>query len=249
MFLRAAGCSDVGMKRRVNEDRYAIAPDLGLFVVADGMGGHTAGQLASELATSAALRAVRGLQGSDTSPGDRLRHAVQCANRRVLEEAQARPDLAGMGTTLVMLMASGTSATLAHVGDSRGYLVCDGQIRCLTEDHSLVGELVRKGQLTESAAREHPHRHVLTRAVGVSEEVSAEIGELQIVPGDVLVLCSDGLTTHLRDEEIAEVVVGNSDLNDACHELVDAANARGGQDNTTVIMLRYECERDVSKPD
>lgn len=244
MFLRVSGCSDVGMRRKVNEDRYALARDLGLFVVADGMGGHTAGQIASELATGAALQMVRDLRTSQASAADRLRKAVASANHRVLREAQQRPELAGMGTTLVMLMASGDRATLAHVGDSRAYLLREGQVRCLTADHSLVGELIRRGKLSEAEARDHPQRHVLTRAVGVRERVDAEVGEIRPLPEDVFVMCSDGLTTHLQDDEIGELVGLHSDLNDACEGLVAAANARGGQDNITVVMLRYECERE-----
>lgn len=247
MFLRATGCSHVGMRRQVNEDRYALAPDLGLFLVADGMGGHAAGQVASELATSAALSAVRSLQGGLTSPGDCLRHAIECANQRVRAEVQSRPDLAGMGTTMVMLMAAGSRATLAHVGDSRAYLIRDRQMRRLTEDHSLVGELVRRGRLSEAEAREHPHRHVLSQAIGVRESVSAAVGEMSVLPGDVFVLCSDGLTTHLDDDEIVTIADGEPDLNEACQGLVDAANARGGQDNTTIVMLRYECEREAKR--
>ena len=247
MFLRATGCSHVGMRRQVNEDRYALAPDLGLFLVADGMGGHSAGQLASELATSAALDAVRSLQGTRASPSDRLRHAITAANRRVLEEAQSRPDLAGMGTTLVMLMASGNRATLAHVGDSRAYLIRSGRIRQLTDDHSLVGELVKSGRISEEDARLHPQRHVLTRAVGVRDSVTPDVGELSPIPGDVFLLCSDGLTTHLEDPEITSVIDSEPDLNGVCHRLVDAANERGGYDNTTIVMLRYECEREQDR--
>jgi protein phosphatase len=232
------------MRRQVNEDRYALAPDLGLFVVADGMGGHTAGQVASELATAAALSAVRAMQGGPGVPAECLRQAVDAANRRVLREARERPELNGMGTTLVMLMATGDRATLAHVGDSRAYLIRDGQLRRLTSDHSLVGELIRRGRLDEDGAREHPHRHVLTKAVGVRESVAPTVGELSTQPGDLFVLCSDGLTTHLEDGEILAVARSHSDLHGACQGLVDAANERGGQDNTTIIMLRYECERD-----
>jgi serine/threonine protein phosphatase PrpC len=247
MFLRATGCSHVGMRRQVNEDRYALAPDLGLFVVADGMGGHTAGQVASELATSAALAAVRSLKDGQTAPSDCLRQAIASANQRVLDEVKSRPELTGMGTTMVMLMATGSRATLAHVGDSRAYLIRDRQMRRLTTDHSLVGELVRRGRIDEAEAREHPHRHVLTRAIGVRDSVEPAVGEMSALAGDVFVLCSDGLTTHLEDEEIASLAEAEPDLNGACQNLVDAANARGGQDNTTIVMLRYECEREAKR--
>ena len=132
MILRAAARTDVGMRRRVNEDRYALAPDVGLFLVADGMGGHTAGQVASQLAAEASMRAIRMLQGSSVSLAEKLRHAVAFANREILGVARARPALAGMGTTLVALLASGDRAALAHVGDSRAYLVRGGKLRRLT---------------------------------------------------------------------------------------------------------------------
>jgi len=147
-----------------------------------------------------------------------------------------------MGTTLVSLLAAEGRVALAHVGDSRAYLVRGGRIRQLTDDHSVVGELVRRREITQSAAREHPHRHVLTRAIGVRREVAPDLAELTSSPGDLFILCSDGLTGLVQDEEIAEAASNASDLDAICAQLVDLANARGGEDNITVVVVRYEKE-------
>jgi protein phosphatase len=239
MILRAAASSDVGRRRRTNEDRYALAPELGLFLVADGMGGHSAGQVASELAARAMVRAVAGAEAAGAVPGERLREAVARANAEVFQTAQNKPELAGMGTTLVALLGAERRVGLAHVGDSRAYLVRCGLIHRLTEDHSLVGELVRRREITAAAAREHPHRHVLTRALGVRRQVEPELLEVPPERGDVFVLCSDGLTTHVADHEIAAAVAESSDLQHACDGLVALANSRGGEDNVTVVLVRY----------
>ena len=155
MILRAAACTDVGQRRRENEDRYALAPDLGLYVVADGMGGHSAGQVASELAAAAALQAIQTLEGASATLSEKLRYAVAFANREIHGTAQKRPECSGMGTTVVVLLVEGERAALAHVGDSRAYLIRAGGIRQLTDDHSLVAELLRRHEISERAARGH----------------------------------------------------------------------------------------------
>src|SRR5512134_2538905 len=242
MMLRAAASSDVGLRRRINEDRYALAPDLGLYLVADGMGGHTAGQVASELAADAALQALRALEDASASLAEKLRYAVASANRAIYTTARERPELAGMGTTLVCLLAGEGRAALAHVGDSRAYLVRADRIRQLTDDHSIVGELLRRNEISEDAAKEHRHRHVLTRALGVRRAVEPDLAELTPQAGDLFVLCSDGLTNHVEDHEIAKAVTQEEDLQEACERLIDLANGRGGEDNTTIIVAR--CEKD-----
>lgn len=244
MILRAAAATDVGRRRRANEDRYALAPELGLYLVADGMGGHNAGQVASELAAESALRAVRTLRGASMSLSEKLRYAVSAANQDVFQAGQDQPELAGMGTTLVALLAGDGRAALAHVGDSRAYLLRSDRFRQLTDDHSLVGELVRRREISEDAARAHPHRHVLTRALGVRPTVEPDLAELSPEAGDVFVLCSDGLTGHVRDAEIAEIVAGGGEPQAAVDHLVSLANERGGEDNITVVMVR--CEKDES---
>jgi PPM family protein phosphatase len=246
MILTAAAHTDVGMKRSANEDSFALAPDLGLYVVADGMGGHKAGKLASALASESAVQAVRQVAGSNASPTEKLRYCVAAANRRIFETAQAKPELAGMGTTLVALLAGRGRIALAHVGDSRAYLIRGGLIRRLTDDHSLVGELVRRREISERAAREHPHRHVLTRALGVRRTVEADFAELTPALDDVVVLCSDGLTGPVHDDEIAEIVLREAELETACAHMIELANARGGDDNITVAMLRCEAPREAA---
>jgi len=242
MVLRAAALTDVGLRRRANEDCYALAAELGLYLVADGMGGHTAGQVASDLAAQAAVNALRTLADASASLTEKLRYSVSAANREILSTAQQKPELTGMGTTLVALLAGGERVALAHVGDSRAYLVRSGRIRRLTDDHSLVAELVRRNEITELAARGHPHRHVLTRALGVRRGVEPDLAELTPAVNDTFVLCSDGLTGHVNDEEIAEAVLQADDLEGACDRLVDTANARGGEDNITVVLVRCEKE-------
>lgn len=240
MILRAAASTDVGLRRKVNEDRYAVSPELGLYVVADGMGGHSAGQVASEVAVRSALEAVQTLEHASSSLAEKLRYAVAAANRAIFALASQHPEYTGMGTTFVSILASGGRAALAHVGDSRAYLVRQQRIRQLTDDHSIVGELLRRNEISEDAAREHPHRHVLTRACGVRRAVEADLAEITPVAGDVFVLCSDGLTNHVEDHEIAKMVHDEPDLQDCCESLIDLANGRGGEDNTTVLLLRCE---------
>lgn len=239
-MLRAAGCSDVGLRRRNNEDAFAVVPELGLCVLADGMGGHTAGQVASRLAVEAVEQAIRMLEEGPASLSEKLRYALSAANRSVHGTSQERPDCAGMGTTLVALLADGQRAALAHVGDSRAYLVRRGRIRPLTDDHSIVGELLRRREITLDDAREHPHRHVLTRAVGVRASVEPDLAEITPADGDLFVLCSDGLTNHVEDQEIPKVLAEEEDLEKAAQALVDMANQRGGEDNITVVVARFE---------
>lgn len=238
MMLTAAARTDVGLRRTVNEDCFALAADLGLYLVADGMGGHTAGQLASRLATAGTVAALRRAATTDATPTEKLRYCIAAANRHVFDTAQKKPELAGMGTTLVAVLASPGRIALAHVGDSRAYLIRAGRIRQLTDDHSLVAELVRRQEISAVAARGHPHRHVLTRALGVRRAVEADLAEFTPVPGDVMVLCSDGLTSHVEDGEIAEAVAGAGELESVCSSLVDLANERGGEDNITVVLIR-----------
>jgi protein phosphatase len=240
MILTAAARTDVGRRRSVNEDCFALVADLGLYLVADGMGGHTAGQLASRLATAGTIQALRQISSAEASLTEKLRYCIAGANRQIYDTAVAKPDLAGMGTTLVALLASGGQLALAHVGDSRAYRVRSGAIRQLTDDHSVVGELLRRQEISSLAAKEHPQRHVLTRALGVRRLVEADLIELTPVSGDVVVLCSDGLTGHVSDDEIARCVTAESRPEVACETLVALANERGGEDNITVALIRCD---------
>ena len=242
MLLRAAACTHVGMRRKENEDRYALVAELGLYMLADGMGGHSAGQIASQVACEGAMRAVETLLGANVSLAERLRHAVTSANREILEAAHRNPELEGMGTTFVGILFGEERLALAHVGDSRAYLLRQGRLRPLTDDHSIVAELLRRQEITEEDAREHPHRHVLTRALGVRAKTEPDLAEMTPQCGDVFVLCSDGLTGHVGDEEIAQRLMAEDDLEVAAQGLVEAANEAGGLDNITVVLVRYEKE-------
>ncbi len=240
MILSASARTDVGLRRTANEDCFALAASAGLYLVADGMGGHTAGQIASRLATEGTVQAFRRVAEAEASLTEKLRYCVAAANREVYDTAQKKPELQGMGTTLVALLAGEGRIALAHVGDSRAYLIRGDRVRRLTDDHSLVAELVRRREITELAARGHPHRHVLTRALGVRRSVEADLAELTPAAGDVVVLCSDGLTGHVQDAELAQAVAASDDLDAVCEGLVDLANARGGEDNITVALVRCD---------
>jgi protein phosphatase len=217
-----------------------MAPELGFYLVADGLGGHSAGQVASRMAAESAEAALRRSRGESTGLRERLRQAVANANRAVFGAAQSDRALSGMGTTVVALLAASERIALAHVGDSRAYRVRSGRIEQLTADHSIVAELVRSGEISTEAARDHPHRHVLTRALGVRSDVEADIEEFDAREGDVYVLCSDGLTGHVSDDEIAKLVAGDEDPRALCDSLIELANERGGEDNITVLIARCE---------
>src|SRR6185437_9997270 len=216
-----AGASDTGRKRRRNEDSYVIAPPI--FAVADGMGGAQAGEIASRLAAAAL---------EDTDPGaksgaERVTSLIQEANRRVHERAIADPSTSGMGTTMTVALVEGTTVTFGHVGDSRAYRYRDGTIEQITEDHSLVNELLKSGKLSPEEADTHPQRSVITRAVGTDPDVD-----------DVFLICSDGLTDMVDDEDIRSVLEKfHNDLDRATKSLVSAANRGGGEDNITVVAF------------
>jgi serine/threonine protein phosphatase PrpC len=242
MILRTAAHTDVGLRRRGNEDRYALDPQLGLCLVADGMGGHSAGQVASALAADSVLTALRASKGSDATAAEKLRAAIEEANHAIYTSSRQKNEYMGMGTTVVALLVEGDRAAIAHVGDSRAYRVRGGRIRQLTDDHSIVGELLRRHEITADDAREHPHRHVLTRALGVRGHVQPDLAELTLSPGDQFVLCSDGLTNHVEDHEIAKLVSEAADLEAGCAALIALANRRGGEDNITVVLARCDEE-------
>lgn len=239
MILTACARTDIGQRRSLNEDSFALEADLGLYLVADGMGGHTAGQVASRLASEATVAALQRVSDTSATMTEKLRYCVAAANRQIYDTAQAKPELQGMGTTLVALLTGPGRIALAHVGDSRAYLIRAGRIRQLTDDHSLVAELVRRREISPTAARGHPHRHVLTRALGVRRAVEPDLAELTPAPSDVVVLCSDGLTGHVDDAEIAHEVASDQDLERVCQRLVDLANERGGEDNITVALVGF----------
>jgi serine/threonine protein phosphatase PrpC len=226
--------SDTGRQRRANEDSvYARAP---VFVVADGMGGARAGEVASRIAVEAF---ERGLPDSG-SPEERLADRIREANRQIHEISRSEHERAGMGTTLTAAYLEDSEVAIAHVGDSRAYLFREGKLKRLTQDHSLVGELVRRGKLTEEQAEEHPQRSIITRALGPEPSVDVDTWTYQVRDGDVLLLCSDGLTSMITEEQIAAVLGTESDLERAGDRLIAEANAAGGRDNITVVLARLE---------
>jgi len=241
--------SDTGLKRDHNEDRFGADPDLGLYVVCDGMGGHRAGEIASARAVevityhvSAAARnpahPLVGLHRPEFSERtNRLASAVRLANQTIYQEASSCPEYAGMGTTVVSVLLTEDVLSIAHVGDSRLYLMRDGSLHPLTSDHSLVAEQVRCGALDTREAACVAHKHVLTRAVGVAATVDVELGEVPLLRDDVLLLCSDGLTCGVSPSSIQRLLEEKVDPRDMSEGLVALSNAAGGEDNTTVIVV------------
>ena len=255
--IRATGQSDVGKKRTSNEDSYAVKPDHGLFIVADGMGGHAAGEVASHLAVESIERHISGsqpheeptlpasLQGPPPPeeaklafPARRVLNSIRLANQEIVRAVRRDHSMRGMGTTVVMAYVCGSRAYIGSVGDSRAYLTRGTEILQLTSDHTFVNEQVLAGTLTLAEARRHPARNILTRAVGSQEEVEPELVQQDLREGDCLVLCSDGLTTMLEDEDIYKTLTAHDDkLDEGCRALIDLANARGGDDNVTVVLV------------
>src|SRR5438128_1573875 len=227
-----ARASDTGKKRRRNEDSYVVAPPL--FGVADGMGGAQAGEVASKLA-AAALEETD--PGASSGP-ERVTSLIQEANRRVYERAASDPTTSGMGTTMTVAIVEDGGVTIGHVGDSRAYLVRDGVIEQLTEDHSLVNELLKSGRLSPAEADTHPQRSVITRAVGTDPEVDVDAFTVDARGGDVFLLCSDGLTDMVDDAAILDAVEQHEgDPDRLTKTLVAAANRGGGEDNITVVAF------------
>jgi protein phosphatase len=233
----STGRTDPGRVRRRNEDAFVIDPPL--FAVADGMGGAQAGEVASRL-TAAAFREYH--EADDLPPDERVQAIIQEANRRIYERAHADSGFSGMGTTVTAALLLGGRVTIGHVGDSRAYRIRDGTLEQLTDDHSLVGDLMRSGRLTPEEAEAHPQRSVITRALGTDPEVDVDTVTVDARPGDLFLLCSDGLTTMVADEDILGILAAAPTLDDAARELVRAANTGGGEDNVTVVLFRVEGE-------
>ena len=241
---RSAGLTDTGRRRRRNEDSYVCEPPL--FAIADGMGGARAGEVASRLAASV-LQEAGGRQLSR----DELLELIEEANRRVFARSNEDEETSGMGTTMTVALVAGTSITFGHVGDSRAYRVRGGVIEQLTDDHSLVGELVRSGRLSPEEAELHPQRSVITRALGTEPDVDVDTFAVEAEAGDLYLLCSDGLTDMLSDAEILGVLDGADDVDSVARRLVEAANSHGGEDNITVVVFEIaeaDAEQTVRLP-
>lgn len=248
--IKAFGLTDVGRKRKHNEDAYSLDVEEGLFIVADGMGGHAAGEVASKITVETISEFIAATRQKEEATwpfkynhqlhfnSNRLAVAIEKANERVMAAVAAQPWLKGMGTTVVAGLLNEKILSLAHVGDSRAYLFRDGQLSRLTDDHSWVHEQVAAGILTEEEAKSHPLKNVVTRALGGGPSVSPDLQELAFSSGDLFLFCSDGLTTMLTDEELREALERQEDPQTLCRELVDSANEKGGVDNITVVAVR-----------
>lgn len=267
MQVRAFGISDVGRRREKNEDSFLVNEDLGLYAVADGMGGHLGGDFASGLAVGTLEEVMRALeedpdatlQDEGDAPGVKagdcqgyLRYAIRLASKRIYDKARFDPALRGMGTTTVVLLFNEGKAYIANVGDSRAYRIRSDRIIQITKDHSLVSEQIRAGILSEKDARAHRLKNIITRSVGFQEDVDTDIDIRVVRKGDLFLLCSDGLSNLVNDDEICDVITTN-DIEPACRRLVDIANERGGEDNITVVLVEVggldEDEKSSDAPD
>ena len=230
--------TDIGKIREKNQDQAATAINLKdqiLGVVCDGMGGHKAGDYASVHTVDRFVEVIREL-GEEHGVQDAINEAVTAANAYIYQRSRENSNLSGMGTTLVLASCIGNEAIVANIGDSRLYLVNDAMTQ-ITRDHSLVEEMVTLGGIDREMARNHPDKNIITRAVGVKEKVAADFFEVDLTKGDKLLLCSDGLTNMLRDEEIYQIIQDNKELEQAAKALVDAANENGGRDNIAVVLV------------
>jgi PPM family protein phosphatase len=236
-FGQTAGITDPGRRRRRNEDAYVCEPPL--FAVADGMGGAQAGEIASRLGATA----LRG------GPAGDVVELIQEANRRIYERSNEDEAVSGMGTTMTVALVDGETVRIGHVGDSRAYLIREDRLEQLTEDHSLVAELVRSGKLSPEEAEVHPQRSVITRALGTEPEVDVDTFSVPAQAGDIFMLCSDGLTSMVADEKILDLIGRNrGDLKAAAKALVDQANRGGGEDNITVVLFEIAAASDETQP-
>ena len=254
MPVQWAATTHPGIRRTSNEDAFCSRPDLGLFIVADGMGGHVAGEVASKIAVDA-IEAFIGETASEASgltwphpvdpalgvDGSRLKSAFHLANRRLADEVAAAVDLRGMATTAsTVLLKNEHTAIVAHVGDSRIYLFRDNELERMTNDHSWVEEQMRAGLLSPLEARQHPWRNVVTRALSGGEDPEVDVKQVALQPGDRLLLCSDGLSSVVTDERIEEIMRAQPVPTEACQALVDEANGAGGPDNVTTLILQID---------
>jgi protein phosphatase len=253
--VRACGLTDVGLTRNHNEDYFEIDPLHKLYVVADGMGGHSYGEVAAQIAVQSIRDfVVKAFDNDTTWPfamdpalerhSNLLKMAIRLAHDHVLRAIRKDGSLSGMGTTVVGILLSGSCAAVAHVGDSRAYRLRGGVLEQLTDDHTWVNEQVVAGFLTKEQARLHPLKNVVTRALGGGSEVAVDLRQEEVEVGDLYLLCSDGLTGMLSDEDIGARLRAGGTLSEICRALIAEANARGGIDNVTVVLLSIEAATD-----
>ncbi|MEQ1919309.1 MAG: Stp1/IreP family PP2C-type Ser/Thr phosphatase [Elusimicrobiota bacterium] len=248
--VELAGTSDPGCVRKNNEDNFAVEPDLGLLVVADGMGGHNSGEVASDIACKTVVEYARKMIGGEktlvpeggtpglTPRGRQLEFFVKTANAMIYEKGRAFPKDAGMGTTVVAAIVDAKSLTVAHVGDSRLYLWRRGELTQLTEDHSLVGEQVKRGQITADEAARSPQQNILTRALGADKDVQVDVADHPLLPGDLVLLATDGLSKMVIDADVAAVIAESQDPQKIVEVLIAKSRAAGGVDNIAIVVAK-----------
>jgi serine/threonine protein phosphatase PrpC len=251
-MLEAHGQTDVGRRRKLNEDNYLVDPEPNLYAVCDGMGGHNAGEVASKMAIETLAAFIEkshrekeitwpyGLDVNLSFDGNRLKTAIKLANKKVFRAADNREDYTGMGTTVVAMLVSGKTLTIGSAGDSRCYLIREGKLSQLTRDDSWVSAAWAEGILSSDEIDRHPLRNVITKAVGAKDTIEIDVVEHPLQPGDVALLCSDGLHAMIHDEQILSVLTPfPATLEQAAGKLIDAANEAGGKDNVSVVLVRY----------
>ncbi len=251
MRIEYAGLTHVGMKRNHNEDSFLLVPEANLFIVADGMGGHSSGEIASRIAVEEIAEFFRMTERDEEATWpfkmdrnrsyqeNRMCVAVKLANTRIVEASIAEPKYKGMGTTVVAMLFRGNTAYVGHVGDSRVYRLRDGKLEQVTDDHSLLNDYIKAKKLTAEEIEAFPHKNVIVRALGMKETVEVDVLKEEPRDGDVYILCSDGLSGMIPDEQVLEIVSSSlDDLNVASERLIEAANAAGGTDNVTVVINR-----------
>ncbi len=251
MRIEVAGCSHVGMKRNHNEDAFLVLADEQLYCVADGMGGHASGEIASRIAIDeledfyrrtskdADLTWPFKMDRGRNYEENRLATAIKLANARIYEAASSEANYRGMGTTIVSLHFAEDGVYIGHVGDSRAYCLRDGALRQMTEDHSLLNDYLKAKKLTAEEIDAFPHKNVIVRALGMKDTVQVDIEHFQATDGDLFLLCSDGLSGMVHDDALMAAVTASADLHATCTQLIELANAAGGNDNITCILVRY----------
>ncbi|MFH1653119.1 MAG: Stp1/IreP family PP2C-type Ser/Thr phosphatase [Pseudomonadota bacterium] len=252
MKIAAFGLSDVGKQRQKNEDSFLVKNDLSLFAVCDGMGGHQGGDYASleavdileEIVSTIEKDPKKALEGAnELNPDDfpsRLKYALKLASRKIYEKSVSNAELKGMGTTAVVLYFRNNKVYIANVGDSRAYRVRSGRIVQITTDHSLVNEQLKAGVITKEEARGHKLKNIITRSVGFQQDVEVDVDVRAVLKEDLFILCSDGLSNMLPDNEIMKITKGENDLAVICRKLIDLANEKGGDDNITAVVVRVD---------
>lgn len=236
--MEVFGNTDIGIKRKSNQDFYHISEDKNLFIVADGMGGHKAGEVASQMAVDTIVNYLNRWDLDSSNAEVRIKEALDLANKTVYQRSLEKKECLGMGTTVVLLYIYEDRALIANAGDSRLYIIRNDDIEQVTEDHSLVAELYKSGTITKEEAHKHPQKNIITRAVGTSENIEIDFFKLDIERGDIFLLSTDGLTNVVSDQRIKKELLKSDSLEKTCNKLIDLAKNEGSQDNITVLIVK-----------